>query len=93
MSINSVHQFAATIRGRRLALGRSQAEVATAAGVSRDWLIQLEAGKPTVEFGLVMDVIDVLGLTLDLVVPDATETSTDTESIDLDALLDEYRNQ
>jgi HTH-type transcriptional regulator / antitoxin HipB len=90
MAINSIHQLAATIRGRRVALGRSQAEIAAAAGVSRDWLIKLEAGKPTVELGLVMDVIDAFGLTLDLTVPDAAEAPTGTN---LDALLEEYRNR
>ena len=90
MKINSMRDFAATARGRRHDLGLSQAELASRAGVSREWISGLEAGKATVEFGLVIRLLDALGLGLDVVERD---TASDVASVDLDALLEEHRGQ
>jgi HTH-type transcriptional regulator / antitoxin HipB len=53
------------VRERRRQLGQSQTALATAAHVSRRWLADLEAGKPTVAIGLVFRTLDALGLVLD----------------------------
>jgi y4mF family transcriptional regulator len=87
MQINSLHDLAATIRGRRLSLGLSQAELATRARVSRPWISELEAGKPTVELGLVLRLLHALDLHLDLSEVGRIPAG---DSVDLDALLDEY---
>jgi HTH-type transcriptional regulator/antitoxin HipB len=92
MAIESIRQFAATLRGRRIALGLTQAEVAERAGVSRDWVNTFEAGKSSVELSLVMRLLDVLDLRLDVAQAGAVETSK-AGDIDLDALLDRYRAQ
>jgi HTH-type transcriptional regulator/antitoxin HipB len=84
VQINSIHDLAAAVRGRRLDLDLTQAELAARAGVSRDWLNQIEAGKPTAEVGLFIRLIDALDLRLDLV-PRGSEPPL----VDLDALLDE----
>lgn len=42
----------------------SQSDLADAAGVSRQWLSALERGKRTAEIGLVLRVLDTVGLTL-----------------------------
>ncbi len=49
------------VRDIRKRNGRTQAEVAEQAGVSRVWLSQMENGKQTVELGMVLRVLDVLG--------------------------------
>ena len=72
------------------ARGLSQAALASRAGVSREWISGFESGKATVEIGLVIRVLDSLGLGLDLVVRD---TVPNAASVDLDALLEEHRSQ
>lgn len=86
--IHSIRDLAAVIRGRRKDLGLSQAELAARAGVSRKWIYEFEAGKPTAEFGLLLRVIDVLDLQLTAGMPSA---SADTERAFLDRLIDEHR--
>lgn len=72
------------VRGRRQELGLSQAALAERASVSRKWVYEFESGKSTAEFGLMMRVLESLGLTLELSVGSEDET-------DLDALLAEHR--
>jgi HTH-type transcriptional regulator / antitoxin HipB len=90
LTIQSIHELAAAMRGRRTDLGMSQAELAKHAGVSRKWIYEFEAGKPTAEFGLLLRVLDALGLGIELTprnrMADAAETT-----VDLDAVIDEYR--
>jgi len=50
----------------RKALGLTQADLALAAGVGLRFVVELEAGKPTVRLELVLRVIDALGGTLQL---------------------------
>lgn len=63
--IRTMHRLAATVRGRRITLGRTQAEIAVQAHVSRAWLIDLEAGKLPLDVGRVFRVLRVLGLALE----------------------------
>jgi HTH-type transcriptional regulator/antitoxin HipB len=88
--IITTRDLAAAIRGRRFALGLTQADVAARVGVSRPWLSQIEAGKPTANIGLVIRLLDALGLQLEVTdrPPRADDSTTD-----LDALLDEYNNR
>jgi HTH-type transcriptional regulator/antitoxin HipB len=93
MKINSAGDLAAAVRGRRISLRLSQADLAKRAGVSRPWLSKVEAGRPTAEFGLVLRLLDALGLSIDLDESDGGRDSPQTTSVDLDALLDEYRSR
>jgi y4mF family transcriptional regulator len=94
-SISSIRDLAAAVRGRRQALGLSQAEVARTAGVSRQWLIEFESGKPTAELQLMLRLLEALGLTINLEERDADRQRVEPKSqaVDLDALLDDYRKQ
>ncbi len=87
MRIRSTRDAAAVVKGRRKELRLSQAELAERAGVSRKWIYEFEAGKPTAELGLVIRVLERLGLDLDLV----TATRAPRRTVDLDALLKEHR--
>jgi len=91
MRVNSIHDLASAARGRRLDLGLSQAELASRAGVSRDWVNSFEAGKPTVELILVLKILEQLGLELDVADSADSQRSRPAGLVDLDALLDEYR--
>jgi len=89
--VNSIHNLASAARGRRLELGLTQAELATRARVSRDWVSSFEGGKPTVELILVLKVLEPLGLRLEVADSAGSQRSRPAGPVDLDALLDEYR--
>ncbi len=92
MSVRSIRDVAAAIRGRRHDLGISQVELASRAGVSRKWISEFEAGKSTAEFGLVLRVLDALALSLELDDASTQEgSSEDRGAVDLDVLLNRFR--
>jgi HTH-type transcriptional regulator/antitoxin HipB len=90
MRTRSIKDVAAAVRGRRQDLGLSQAELARRVGVSRKWIYEFEGGKPKAEFALVLRVFDQLGLTLDI---DDSRRSPSLNAVDLDAVLEKYRDQ
>ncbi len=87
MTVRSVRDLAAAVRGRRADLGISQDELATRAGVSRKWVYEFEAGKPGAELAFTLRVLDALGLAIEV----APTPQVDRSATDLDAILDEYR--
>lgn len=89
LRVRSIGHIAAAARGRRLDLGISQAELAKRVGVSRKWVVEFEASKLSVELGLVMRVLDELGLVLDIST-EAQTTSACADTVDLDPLLEEH---
>jgi HTH-type transcriptional regulator/antitoxin HipB len=89
MKVRSIRDLAAVVRGRRRDLGLSQAELAARAGVSRKWIYQFEAGKPTAELRLILRVLDALGLVLDVTYDEQTAAGEPTR--DLDALIEAHR--
>lgn len=54
------------IRTQRNRAGWDQAQLASAVGVSRQWIIDMEKGKPRAELHLVLRTLDALGLRLSL---------------------------
>lgn len=82
-----VNDFAAMVRGRRRDLGLTQAQLATAAGVSRKWVYEFEGGKPTAELGHVMRILDALRLYIDITDIDSHRNPANP---DLDEILAEY---
>lgn len=60
MRVSTAKELGAYVRGERRAQGLTQVELASRAGVSRDWLIRLEAGERRLEVGLVLDVLNSL---------------------------------
>lgn len=57
------------VRRERKALKLRQAELAAASGVGVRFIIDLEAGKPTLQLEKVLQVIRTLGCTVDIVSP------------------------
>jgi len=51
-----------TIKSTRRALKLKQADLAAAAGVGTRFVVDLEAGKPTVQLGKTLAVLEALGL-------------------------------
>jgi len=60
-SIQSPQQLGAALRAARKQLGLTQPQLALAAGVGVRFIVDLEAGKPTLRLENVMRVIDALG--------------------------------
>ncbi len=81
----------ASLDTQRPAAQLQLAQLAERAGVSRKWIYEFEAGKPTAEFGLLLSVLDELGLALELTPRPETDPSARGDTVDLDALLDEHR--
>ena len=60
-TIQSPQQLGAVLRAARRQLGLTQPQLALAAGVGVRFIVDLEAGKPTVRLDSVMRVLNALG--------------------------------
>lgn len=56
--------FAVLVRSRRREIGLSQAQLAERISVSRQWIIDIEKGKPRAELALILAVLEALGIQL-----------------------------
>ncbi len=72
MPIDSAHVLGDAVRSARKQLGLNQSELALASGVGLRFIVDLEAGKPTVRLAQVLRVIDALGGRVLLAGVDAT---------------------
>lgn len=61
INIQSTQQLGQALRTARKQLGLTQSELALTAGVGVRFIVDLEAGKPTVRLETVMRVIEALG--------------------------------
>jgi HTH-type transcriptional regulator / antitoxin HipB len=59
--IDSTQTLGTTLRASRKKLGLTQSELALTAGVGLRFIVELEAGKPTVQLEQVLRVIGALG--------------------------------
>jgi HTH-type transcriptional regulator / antitoxin HipB len=66
ISIHTTQQLGQSVRTARKTLGLTQSELAQAAGVGIRFIVDLEAGKPTLRLETVMRVIEALGGELNL---------------------------
>jgi HTH-type transcriptional regulator/antitoxin HipB len=64
MNLRNATDVGLVIRERRRALGLDQATLAARIGVSRQWVVAIERGKPRAEVGLVLTALRVLGLSV-----------------------------
>lgn len=63
-AIRDAPDLGAAIRAARRARGLTQAELAKRSGVGRQWLVAVEGGHPRAELGLLISVLNELGLEL-----------------------------
>lgn len=89
MKPKSVRDVAALARRKRVEKGWSQARLAQAVGVGREWIIDFEKGKSSVEWGLVLRTLKELDLQLDL--SPALPARPARAGTDLSAILDRAR--
>ena len=64
MRIRTPADLGALIRDRRIKLTLDQRSLAQKVGVSRQWIVEVEKGKPRAEIGLLLRTIDALGIQL-----------------------------
>jgi len=83
--------LALTIRQRRKALGWDQAGLAERAGVSRQWVIDIEKGKARAELHLVLRVMNVLGLRLSVDAPAPNQSPSSQQAPSMDEVLTSHR--
>jgi HTH-type transcriptional regulator / antitoxin HipB len=86
MRIRTPADLGALIRDRRLKLGLDQHSLAEKVGVSRQWIVEVEKGKPRAEIGLLLRTIDALGILL------ATEKESPDKrggspTVDIDSII------
>ena len=90
MEIRSKDQLAALVRDRRRQLRMSQAELALQiGGVSRQWVVELEAGRANPDFLTLRRLTDALNLGLNIGRGDEVISSVDEPN--LDDVLDRLR--
>jgi HTH-type transcriptional regulator/antitoxin HipB len=96
MLIRAPSDLGALIRERRTRLGLDQNSLATKAGTSRKWLIEVENGKPSAEIGLVFRTLKALGLTLTIAgtrAGAARKRSQSAETVDIDRIIDSLKSR
>ncbi len=95
-TISTPQDIGQTIRSRRKQLGWDQAKLADQVGVSRQWIINIEQGKPRAEIGLILRTLHVLDLPMYIGTVSNTETTdnkvaTQSTSIDIDDIIDRLK--
>jgi HTH-type transcriptional regulator/antitoxin HipB len=65
MRVRTAAEFGLLIREARIDLGMTQAALAARLGSTQTWISEIENGKPTAQLGLVLKVMDFLGIALD----------------------------
>jgi len=93
MRLRTPKDIGAIIRQRRHELGLSQLEVAERVGVSRQWVVDVERGKPRAELALVLRTLDVLEVRLrtEESAPPRSAPSSRTAPVDVDAVVRDAR--
>lgn len=90
MHIRTPKDIGAILRESRQKAGLDQAELARRVGVSRQWLVEVERGKPRAEVGLILRVFNALGMPLQSssLMPYPTGVA---DAPDIDAIIDAAR--
>lgn len=91
MQIRTPQDIGAVLREGRQNAGLDQAELARRAGVSRQWLVEVERGKPRAEVGLILRVFNTLGLSLQSGRTPYTAGIAEDAGPDIDAIVDAAR--
>ena len=91
MRVGNPVEFGQLLRERRRVLELDQSALSARIGVNRQWVIDLEKGRPGAGLGLVLRAVRELGLELDVQV--APPKSESEPTIDLNALIDRARGK
>jgi HTH-type transcriptional regulator/antitoxin HipB len=88
--ITTARELGLAIRGRRKALAMDQRTLASKVGVSRQWVSELEHGKPRAEIALILRTLRALDLQVWVGTepPVPPRRARGNADVDLDALVD-----
>jgi HTH-type transcriptional regulator/antitoxin HipB len=87
MRFRSPAELGAIIRDRRRRLGLEQKALAEQVGVSRQWIIDIEKGKPRAALGLVLRTVNALGILLDASDESIRPSRTSAAAPDINAII------
>jgi HTH-type transcriptional regulator/antitoxin HipB len=87
MLIRTPADLGAVIRDHRRRGGMDQQTLARKIGASRQWVVEVEKGKPRAEVGLVLRALDALGVALSI----GTTGPTPAPGVDVDQIVDQAR--
>ena len=93
MRIRTPIDLGALIRDRRTALELDQKALADKVGVSRQWIIEIEKGKPRAEIALVLRTIDALGIALTVGDTSKEGRQTAPPLLDIDSIISAARRK
>jgi HTH-type transcriptional regulator/antitoxin HipB len=85
MFIRTPKELGALIRERRKRLGLDQSKLAESVGVSRQWIIEIEKGKPRAAIGLVFRTLE--ALRVKLAIDEQKKTPQNVDVPDIDAIV------
>jgi len=88
MRIRTPSELGALIRGHRRRLHLDQKSLAEKVGVSRQWIVDVEKGKPGAPMGLVLRTINALGIALDAEQETPERPSNKNRSHEVDSYVD-----
>jgi HTH-type transcriptional regulator/antitoxin HipB len=69
MMVRNTKELGQVIRAHRKAAKLSQGALAKAAGTTQPWVSEVENGKPTAEVGMILHLLEVLGVEVMIAVP------------------------
>ena len=94
MQVRTPVDIGLMIRQARRARGMTQQDLARAAAVGRQWIVEIEGGKPRAELGRVLQTLGALDLSLTIHgegITELREPEEPVEHIDLGAVLEAHR--
>jgi HTH-type transcriptional regulator/antitoxin HipB len=86
MRIRTPTDLGALIRDRRRRLRLDQKSLAEKVGVSRQWIVEVEKGKPRAEVSLILRTLDTLGILL-TAGEAAAKGQTGPPPVDIDSIV------
>ncbi len=95
MRLHTPADFGAAIRDRRLRAGLTQAALARKVGVGRQWIVEVEKGKPGAPLALILRTLGALNIILRTgeIAPGAGRSPRENETVDLASLLNNLRRK
>jgi y4mF family transcriptional regulator len=92
MHLKTPADIGALIRDRRRILNLDQSALANRVGVGREWIVDIEKGKPRAQLELVLRTLNALGVELTVESGEPTAART-IETVDIDAIVEGARGK